>query len=187
MVWFFCGCVGIICCVDFDGKCIIFCLSNIFFEVWMICEFCILVVVVCWGFFVVVGEQVGLMQLVVSVQICVLECSVGVELFKCILCVVYLNEVGWQVVCMVEQIFMLFDGIGQGDSLCGCLCIGVVNMVQIGLLLEVFKCFVEQVLYIELQVVLGVLLYLLDQVDVVELDLVIFICLLFNLLCGFFV
>lgn len=80
-----------------------------------------------------------------------------------------------------EQILALFDGIGQGDSPRGRLRIGAVNTAQTGLLPEVLKRLAEQAPHIEPQVVPGVSLHLLDQVDAAELDLAILIRPPFNL------
>ena len=122
----------------------------------------------------------GLTQSAVSAQIRALERSVGVELFKRTPRA-HLNEVGRQAVRTAEQILALFDGIGQGDSPRGRLRIGAVNTAQTGLLPEVLKRLAEQAPHIEPQVVPGVSLHLLDQVDAAELDLAILIRPPFNL------
>lgn len=147
----------------------------------MIRELRTLVAVARRGSFAAAGEQVGLTQSAVSAQIRALERSVGVELFKRTPRAAHLNEVGRQAVRTAEQILALFDGIGQGDSPRGRLRIGAVNTAQTGLLPEVLKRLAEQAPHIEPQVMPGVSLHLLDQVDAAELDLAILIRPPFNL------
>ncbi|MBV6270975.1 LysR family transcriptional regulator, partial [Pseudomonas aeruginosa] len=147
----------------------------------MIRELRTLVAVARRGSFAAAGEQVGLTQSAVSAQIRALERSVGVELFKRTPRAAHLNKAGRQAVRTAEQILALFDGIGQGDSPRGRLRIGAVNTAQTGLLPEVLKRLAEQAPHIEPQVVPGVSLHLLDQVDAAELDLAILIRPPFNL------
>ena len=126
----------------------------------------------------------GLTQSAVSAQIRALERSVGVELFQRTPRAHL--KAGRQAVRTAEQILALFDGIGQGDSPRGRLRIGAVNTAQTGLLPEVLKRLAEQAPHIEPQVVPGVSLHLLDQVDAAELDLAILIRPPFNLPRGLF-
>ncbi len=152
----------------------------------MIRELRTLVAVARRGSFAAAGEQVGLTQSAVSAQIRALERSVGVELFQRTPRAAHLNEAGRQAVRTAEQILALFDGIGQGDSPRGRLRIGAVNTAQTRLLPEVLKRLAEQAPHIEPQVVPGVSLHLLDQVDAAELDLAILIRPPFNLPRGLF-
>ncbi|MGY2293697.1 LysR family transcriptional regulator [Pseudomonas sp. SDO528_S397] len=136
------------------------------------------------GTFVAAGQQVGLTQSAVSAQIKHLEDALGVKLFDRTGRSATLNAAGQRAVPLAEEILDLFSRMGAPDSannFHGSLRIGAIGSVQTGILPQVLVALKQRAPFIEVNLVPGVSLNLLSQVDAGELDLAIMINAPFNL------
>lgn len=130
------------------------------------------------GTFAAAGQQVGLTQSAVSSQIKHLEDALGVKLFDRTGCSATLNSAGQRAVPLAEEILGIFLRMGSPDSandFHGSLRIGAIGTVQTGILPQALVGLKRQAPFIEANLVPGVSLNLLSQVDAGELDLAIMI------------
>ena len=130
------------------------------------------------GTFAAAGQQVGLTQSAVSAQIKSLEDSLGVKLFDRTGRSATLNSAGQRAIPLAEEILRLFGRMGAADSgndFHGALRIGAIGTVQTGILPQALVALKSQAPFIETNLVPGVSLNLLSQVDAGELDLAIMI------------
>lgn len=130
------------------------------------------------GSFAAAGQQVGLTQSAVSAQIKSLEDSLGVKLFDRTGRSATLNSAGQRAIPLAEEILRLFGRMGTADSgndFHGALRIGAIGTVQTGILPQALVALKSQAPFIETNLVPGVSLNLLSQVDAGELDLAIMI------------
>lgn len=136
------------------------------------------------GTFAAAGQQVGLTQSAVSAQIKHLEDALGVKLFDRTGRSATLNSAGQRAVPMAEEILDIFSRMGAPDSannFHGSLRIGAIGSVQTGILPQALVALKRRAPFIEVNLVPGVSLNLLSQVDAGELDLAIMIHPPFNL------
>ncbi|MGR3886352.1 LysR family transcriptional regulator [Pseudomonas sp. 1152_12] len=136
------------------------------------------------GTFAAAGQQVGLTQSAVSAQIKHLEDALGVKLFDRTGRSATLNSAGQRAVPLAEEILDIFSRMGTPDSandFHGSLRIGAIGSVQTGLLPQALVALKRRAPFIEVNLVPGVSLNLLSQVDAGELDLAIMIHPPFNL------
>lgn len=130
------------------------------------------------GTFAAAGQQVGLTQSAVSAQIKSLEDSLGVKLFDRTGRSATLNSAGQRAIPLAEEILRLFVRMGAADSgndFHGALRIGAIGTVQTGILPQALVALRSQAPFVETNLVPGVSLNLLSQVDAGELDLAIMI------------
>lgn len=130
------------------------------------------------GTFAAAGQQVGLTQSAVSAQINSLEEALGVKLFDRTGRAATLNSAGQRAVPLAEEILRIFIRMGAADSgndFHGVLRIGAIGTVQTGILPQALVALRSQAPYIETNLVPGVSLNLLSQVDAGALDLAIMI------------
>lgn len=126
----------------------------------------------------------GLTQSAVSAQIKHLEDALGVKLFDRTGRSATLNCAGQRAVPLAEEILDIFSRMGTPDSannFQGALRIGAIGSVQTGLLPQALVALKQRAPFIEVNLVPGVSLNLLSQVDAGELDLAIMIRPPFNL------
>ncbi|ANF87324.1 LysR family transcriptional regulator [Pseudomonas antarctica] len=136
------------------------------------------------GTFAAAGQHVGLTQSAVSAQIKHLEDALGVKLFDRTGRSATLNSAGQRAVPLAEEILDIFSRMGTPDSannFQGSLRIGAIGSVQTGLLPQALVALKRRAPFIEVNLVPGVSLNLLSQVDAGELDLAIMIRPPFNL------
>lgn len=136
------------------------------------------------GTFAAAGQQVGLTQSAVSAQIKHLEDALGVKLFDRTGRSATLNSAGQRAVPLAEEILDIFSRMGTPDSannFHGSLRIGAIGSVQTGFLPQALVALKHRAPFIEVNLVPGVSLNLLSQVDASELDLAIMIHPPFNL------
>jgi len=136
------------------------------------------------GTFAAAGQHVGLTQSAVSAQIKHLEDALGVKLFDRTGRSATLNCAGQRAVPLAEEILDIFSRMGTPDSannFQGALRIGAIGSVQTGLLPQALVALKQRAPFIEVNLVPGVSLNLLSQVDAGELDLAIMIRPPFNL------
>ncbi|MGE1153301.1 LysR family transcriptional regulator [Pseudomonas kitaguniensis] len=130
------------------------------------------------GTFAAAGQQVGLTQSAVSAQIKSLEEALGVKLFDRTGRSATINSAGQRAIPLAEEILRLFGRMGAADSandFHGALRIGAIGTVQTGILPQALVALKSQAPFIETNLVPGVSLNLLSQVDAGELDLAIMI------------
>ena len=130
------------------------------------------------GTFAAAGQQVGLTQSAVSAQIKSLEDTLGVKLFDRTGRSATLNSAGQRAIPLAEEILRLFGRMGAADSgndFHGTLRIGAIGTVQTGILPLALVALKSQAPFIETNLVPGVSLNLLSQVDAGKLDLAIMI------------
>jgi DNA-binding transcriptional LysR family regulator len=130
------------------------------------------------GTFAAAGREVGLTQSAVSAQIKNLEDTLGVTLFDRTGRAATLNPAGQRAVTLAEQILQLFLRMGSPDSandFHGALRIGAIATVQTGLLPQTLVALKTRAPFIDANLVPGVSLNLLSQVDAGDLDLAIMI------------
>lgn len=136
------------------------------------------------GTFAAAGQQVGLTQSAVSAQIKHLEDALGVKLFDRTGRSATLNSAGQRAVPLAEEILDIFSRMGTPDranNFHGSLRIGAIGSVQTGILPKALVALKQRAPFIEVNLVPGVSLNLLSQVDAGELDLAIMIRPPFNL------
>ncbi|MBD1553979.1 LysR family transcriptional regulator [Pseudomonas typographi] len=130
------------------------------------------------GSFVGAGQQIGLTPSAVSAQLRNLEQALGVQLFERSARAVQLSAAGQRAVPLAEEILALFARMGAAPgegAQRGTLRIGAINTAQTGLLAPALVRLRERAPAVEVQLVPGVSLNLLAQVDAAELDLAILI------------
>jgi len=130
------------------------------------------------GTFAAAGQHVGLTQSAVSAQIKNLEDTLGVKLFDRTGRAATLNSAGQRAIPLAEEILQIFARMGAADSgndFHGALRIGAIGTVQTGILPQALVALRAQAPFIETNLVPGVSLNLLSQVDAGELDLAIMI------------
>lgn len=130
------------------------------------------------GTFAAAGQQVGLTQSAVSAQMRVLEQGLGLQLFDRSGRAAVLNVAGRHALPLAQQMLALYARMAVPDSLAewrGELKIGAIATLQTGLLPEALPRFRRLAPLIELKLVPGVSLGLLDLLDADELDLALLI------------
>jgi DNA-binding transcriptional LysR family regulator len=130
------------------------------------------------GTFAAAGQQVGLTQSAVSAQIKSLEDALGVKLFDRTGRAATLNSAGQRAIPLAQEILQLFGRMGAADSgndFHGALRIGAIGTVQTGILPQALVALKRRAPFIETNLVPGVSLNLLSQVDAGDLDLAIMI------------
>lgn len=130
------------------------------------------------GTFAAAGQQVGLTQSAVSAQMRVLEQSLGLQLFDRSGRAAVLNAAGRHALPLALQMLALYARMAVPDSLAewrGELKIGAIATLQTGLLPEALPRFRRLAPLIELKLIPGVSLGLLDLLDADELDLALLI------------
>lgn len=105
------------------------------------------------GSFIVVVEVLGIFKLIVSVVVLRLEVVLGVWFMMCMMCQLWLIEVGLQ---FYDDIVLLFeclcevyvDIIVVSEIVVGMLCIVVLYEVGVQYLIELVCCMFEKYLYL---------------------------------------
>lgn len=130
------------------------------------------------GTFAAAGQHVGLTQSAVSAQIKNLEDALGVKLFDRTGRSATLNAAGQRAIPLAEEILQTFQRMGAADSgneFQGTLRVGAISSVQTGVLPKALLALRNRAPFLEANLVPGVSLNLLSQVDAGELDLAILI------------
>ena len=130
------------------------------------------------GTFAAAGQQVGLTQSAVSAQMRVLEQGLGLQLFDRSGRAAVLNAAGRHALPLARQMLVLYARMAMPDSLAewrGELKVGAIATLQTGLLPEALPRFRRLAPLIELKLIPGVSLGLLDLLDADELDLALLI------------
>jgi len=130
------------------------------------------------GTFAAAGQQVGLTQSAVSAQMRVLEQGLGVRLFERSGRSAVLNAAGRHALPLAEQMLGLYAQMALPTSAAewqGELKVGAIATLQTGLLPEALPRFRAAAPRVELKLVPGVSLNLLNQIDAGELDLALLI------------
>lgn len=130
------------------------------------------------GTFAAAGQQVGLTQSAVSAQMRVLEQGLGLQLFDRSGRAAVLNAAGRHALPLARQMLALYARMAVPDSLAewrGELKIGAIATLQTGLLPQALPRFRRLAPLIELKLIPGVSLGLLDLLDADELDLALLI------------
>ncbi|SEC89984.1 LysR substrate-binding domain-containing protein [Pseudomonas anguilliseptica] len=130
------------------------------------------------GTFAAAGQQVGLTQSAVSAQMRVLEQGLGVRLFERSGRAAVLNAAGRDALPLAEQMLGLYAQMALPTSAAewqGELKVGAIATLQTGLLPEALPRFRAAAPRVELKLVPGVSLNLLNQIDAGELDLALLI------------
>ena len=130
------------------------------------------------GTFAAAGQQVGLTQSAVSAQMRVLEQGLGVRLFERSGRAAVLNAAGRHALPLAEQMLGLYAQMALPTSAAewqGELKVGAIATLQTGLLPEALPRFRAAAPRVELKLVPGVSLNLLNQIDAGELDLALLI------------
>jgi DNA-binding transcriptional LysR family regulator len=142
----------------------------------MITELRTFIAVVRYGTFAAAGERIGLTQSAISSQIKRLEQSLGVSLFDRTRRAAVLNATGALTLARAEEIVALYARLGdpptQGDAE-GLMRIGAIASVQSSLLPRAMAAMRGTYPKLRLNVVPGVSMHLIDQLDAGELDMVV--------------
>ena len=142
----------------------------------MITELRTFIAVVRHGTFAAAGERIGLTQSAVSSQIKRLEESLGFELFDRTRRAATLNAAGAMTLARAEEIVALFSKLGDlpdDDSADGLLRIGAIASVQSSLLPRALAPMRQKYPKLRLNLVPGVSMHLMDQLDAGEIDVAI--------------
>jgi DNA-binding transcriptional LysR family regulator len=118
------------------------------------------------------GDQLGLTQSAVSTQIKRLEEDLGYTLFDRAGKSVALNAQGRQALVATERILELYDALkgGQGRAASTPIAIGAISTAQLGLLPRALRGFREAFPDVHVNVLPGMSVQLLSQIDAQELD-----------------
>jgi len=144
----------------------------------MITELKTLIAVVRYGGFSAAGAQIGLTQSAVSSQIQRLEESLGLALFDRTRRSAVLNEAGARVLARAEEIVELYAKLGdaEGDEeLGGTLRIGAIASVQSSVLPRALAALRKDNPRLLVNIIPGVSMKLMDQLDSTEIDAAIMI------------
>jgi DNA-binding transcriptional LysR family regulator len=139
----------------------------------VIAELRTFIAVVRHGTFGAAGERIGLTQSAVSSQIKRLEASLGFELFDRTRRTATLNAAGAATLARAEEIVALYAKLGElpsGDGEGQLLRIGAIASVQSALLPRALGALRKSYPALRLNLVPGVSMHLLDQLDAGELD-----------------
>ena len=142
----------------------------------MITELQTFIAVVRHGTFAAAGERIGLTQSAVSSQIRRLEAALGFELFDRTGRAATLNAAGSQTLARAEEIVLLYSKLGDPPAsaeLDGLLRIGAIASVQSSLLPRALVPLRQKYPRLRLNIVPGVSMHLMDQLDAGEIDLAI--------------
>ena len=142
----------------------------------MITELQTFIAVVRHGTFAAAGERIGLTQSAVSSQIRRLEAALGFELFDRTGRAATLNAAGSQTLARAEEIVLLYAKLGDlpaSEELDGLLRIGAIASVQSSLLPRALVPLRQKYPRLRLNIVPGVSMHLMDQLDAGEIDLAI--------------
>jgi len=137
-----------------------------------------LIAVVRYGGFSAAGEQIGLTQSAVSSQIQRLEESLGFALFDRTRRSAALNENGARVLARAEEIVALYAKLGDADTsdeLAGTLRIGAIASVQSSVLPRALAALRKENPRLLVNILPGVSMKLMDQLDSAEIDAAIMI------------
>lgn len=144
----------------------------------MITELKTLIAVVRYGGFSAAGAQIGLTQSAVSSQIQRLEESLGLALFDRTRRSAVLNEAGARVLARAEEIVALYAKLGDADrdeELGGTLRIGAIASVQSSVLPRALAALRKDHPRLLVNIIPGVSMKLMDQLDSTEIDAAIMI------------
>ena len=144
----------------------------------MMTELKTLIAVVRYGGFSAAGEQIGLTQSAVSSQIQRLEESLGFALFDRTRRSAALNENGARVLARAEEIVALYAKLGDADTrdeLAGTLRIGAIASVQSSVLPRALAALRKENPRLLVNILPGVSMKLMDQLDSTEIDAAIMI------------
>ena len=144
----------------------------------MITELRTFIAVVRHGTFAAAGERIGLTQSAVSSQIKRLEDSLGFELFDRTRRAATLNAAGGTTLARAEEIVALFSKLGElpaDEGVDGLLRIGAIASVQSLLLPRALGPLRHKYPKLRLNLVPGVSMHLMDQLDAGEIDVAIMI------------
>lgn len=139
----------------------------------MITELKTLIAVVRYGGFSAAGEQIGLTQSAVSSQIQRLEESLGFALFDRTRRSAVLNEAGARVLARAEDIVALYARLGDAggdEELAGTLRIGAIASVQSSVLPRALAALRKDHPRLFVNIIPGVSMKLMDQLDSAEID-----------------
>lgn len=139
----------------------------------MITELKTLIAVVRYGGFSAAGEQIGLTQSAVSSQIQRLEESLGFALFDRTRRSAVLNEAGARVLARAEDIVALYARLGDAggdEELAGTLRIGAIASVQSSVLPRALAALRKDHPRLLVNIIPGVSMKLMDQLDSAEID-----------------
>jgi len=144
----------------------------------MMTELKTLIAVVRYGGFSAAGEQIGLTQSAVSSQIQRLEESLGFALFDRTRRSAVLNENGARVLARAEEIVALYAKLGDAgndEALAGTLRIGAIASVQSSVLPRALATLRKEHPKLRVNIIPGVSMKLMDQLDSAEIDAAIMI------------
>lgn len=144
----------------------------------MITELKTFIAVVQGGSFAAAGERIGLTQSAVSSQIKRLEESLGFALFDRTRRAAVLNAHGSQTLERAEEIVALYDKLSEppaDEDVAGTLRIGAIASAQSALLPKALAAMRRQHPKLRLNIVPGVSMRLMDQLDAGEIDAAIMI------------
>jgi len=144
----------------------------------MITELKTLIAVVRYGGFSAAGAQIGLTQSAVSSQIQRLEESLGLALFDRTRRSAVLNEAGARVLARAEEIVALYAKLGDAEGeeeLGGTLRIGAIASVQSSVLPRALAALRKDNPRLLVNIIPGVSMKLMDQLDSTEIDAAIMI------------
>ncbi len=142
----------------------------------MITELQTFIAVVRHGTFAAAGERIGLTQSAVSSQIRRLEAALGFELFDRTGRAATLNAAGSQTLARAEEIVLLYSKLGDlpaSDEVNSLLRIGAIASVQSSLLPRALVPLRQTYPRLRLNIVPGVSMHLMDQLDAGEIDIAI--------------
>ena len=142
----------------------------------MMTELQTFIAVVRHGTFAAAGERIGLTQSAVSSQIRRLEASLGFELFDRTGRAATLNAAGSRTLARAEDIVLLYSKLGDlpaSAELDGLLRIGAIASVQSSLLPRALVPLRRKYPRLRLNIVPGVSMHLMDQLDAGEIDIAI--------------
>lgn len=142
----------------------------------MITELQTFLAVVRHGTFAAAGERIGLTQSAVSSQIRRLEAALGFELFDRTGRAATLNAAGIQTLARAEEIVLLYSKLGDlpaSDEVSSLLRIGAIASVQSSLLPRALVPLRQTYPRLRLNIVPGVSMHLMDQLDAGEIDIAI--------------
>ncbi|WP_431095059.1 LysR substrate-binding domain-containing protein [Polaromonas aquatica] len=144
----------------------------------MITELKTFIAVVRHGSFSAAGARIGLTQSAVSSQIKRLEASLGFELFDRTRRTAVLNTHGSQTLARAEEIVAMYSRLGDlpvDEDLTGTLRIGAIASVQSALLPRALAAMRRKHPKLRLNIVPGVSMRLMDELDAGEIDAAIMI------------
>ena len=130
------------------------------------------------GTFAAAGDRIGLTQAAVSAQMQRLEAELGFALFTRTGRSARINAMGQRTLAQAQELIRLYEGLGgvpEGDHPAVLVRIGAIASAQTGLLPQALAQFHKALPLCRTQVVPGVSMQLLDQVDAGKLDLAVII------------